>query len=885
MHSCHRGCLALFLVSLIASPPLSADSISSFSTAGQADSPDGDPVVRTITAQPGTIALPRPNAARRAGTVFMTETHTTAIGPEGDLPMAARFTPDGARIVIAHRDSRNLVVFDAATRLVVDVVALSGSPNDLAVSSDGVHAVTANVFENTASIVDLSTGDEVAVVPVGEQPGVVRITPDGLVAAVGNTVDGNVSVLDIGTATELRRIAGLGFVGTYSFGIENGAVTAAFSPFELASNTMLVHPDFFAGQVRFADLTTGAVTSLPVSANPREVAITPDGSKAVVSHTGAATVVTEIDVASKSILDVINAGTAPTGPISINPAGTKAVVAVLNACRVVNLVTNTASSDLATLSVNALATTADGNHALTIGFQGSLIAYATETIVANLNGVVSTAAGAVSPAGPRGAMIANTFGEDLVVVNTNGAAGFREGVVPTGPLPEADRSRIAAIGEPLFEPRVAVTNILSDNVSLIRSGVEAIVATGDRPAEVEFTPDGGRVVVANLDASFVSVIDFETHAVTNVTISTRGSQVEISPNGRYAYVAVVASGDGVWRVDLDALAVSGPKLPTGNMGSIGFSFGQTSGLTLSHDGATLVTCNSFDHTISIIDTASWSVVKTLAVGTFPVRAIFSADDTKIYVSNRDNDRISEVSNLGAGSVVTRTFLVSDQPFELAMLPNGSKLYVSHGGVNTIGVIDVASGTMTSSIPVDHPIAGLGLHESDLPVVADGALSLSVGPGPVFAISESGELNAFDAGSFDIGLPPSMLRATGTTRLHGVAPFPTGDRVEVFFLDPPIAVEEIPTVRGDARAWLVQNPTRERATFRLVLGQSAEVAVSIWDAGGRLVRRLDPAALDAGENDVTWDGRDERGGWAEPGVYFARLTAGSWSTALQFLLAP
>src|SRR5690606_17502122 len=101
------------------------------------------------------------------------------VAPEGDTPSAAAFTPDATRIVVAHTTSRNLVVFDAATRAVVRVIPLSGGPVDVAVSADNVHAVTANLFENTASIVDLATGVETAVVPVGTQPACVRFTPSG----------------------------------------------------------------------------------------------------------------------------------------------------------------------------------------------------------------------------------------------------------------------------------------------------------------------------------------------------------------------------------------------------------------------------------------------------------------------------------------------------------------------------------------------------------------------------------------------------------------------------------------------------------------------------------------------------------------------------------
>jgi len=39
---------------------------------------------------------------------------------------------------------------------VLKVIDVSGTPVDVAVSSDNVHALTANLFENTISIVDLA---------------------------------------------------------------------------------------------------------------------------------------------------------------------------------------------------------------------------------------------------------------------------------------------------------------------------------------------------------------------------------------------------------------------------------------------------------------------------------------------------------------------------------------------------------------------------------------------------------------------------------------------------------------------------------------------------------------------------------------------------------
>jgi len=221
--------------------------------------------------------------------------HFTGDLPEGDTPSGAAFTPDGAWIVIAHRDSRNLVVFDAATRAFIKAVALSGSPNGLAVSPDGVHAVTANVFEDTASVVDLLAGAETAVIAVVDQPGVVRITPDGALAVVGNTVDGTLSVIDIVAAAELRRIPGAGFVASVSMAPEPGVITASFSQFEIAGAATVVHPDYYNNRIQIIDINSGATATLSSDSYPRGVSVTPAGSLAVVTHVSSVQKISVVD--------------------------------------------------------------------------------------------------------------------------------------------------------------------------------------------------------------------------------------------------------------------------------------------------------------------------------------------------------------------------------------------------------------------------------------------------------------------------------------------------------------------------------------------------------------------------------------------------------------
>ncbi len=763
---------------------------------------DGEPLLHVVD-DGGSAQLGVPPAgARASGGTFALGTSACAgvtadflangVPPEGDTPTAAAFTPDGSKIVVAHRTSSNVIVFDAATQAFLQEISVTGSPNDLAISSDGVHAVTANVWEDTVSILDLAAGTEVAVVPVGNQPGIVRITPNGLTAVVGNTVDQTLSVVDVATATETHQIAGCGFVSLVAATFEPGVITATFSNFELIDDTTAVQADFYNDELDFFDLAAGTVSSIPCDADPREIAITPDGTTAVVAHTSSVQRISVVDTATQSIAKTIATGIDLRGPIAIRPDASKAVASVQNAVVVVNLATDAVSPSLSTASVNGLRTTADGDYVLTIGFRGSLVSFASETVVKDLNNIVAAWVGAVSPTDPRGVLIANHNGEDMLVVNTNGAAAFLEAQVTSGPPPEADNTRMAAVSA---DGSFAVTtNVLSDNASILDLDTGALlglVDVGNRPADVEITPDGSLAVVANLDSTFVSVIDVAAQTVTNVTTSTRNSEVEISPDGQFAYVAVVVS-DGVWRIDLTTKTVAGPKLPAGQMGSVFYLFQQASGMTLSHDGATLVTCDSFDDTITVIDTASWSVVATVAVGDFPTRATFSPDDGTIYVANKNADTISVVNNAGAASVTTGTIAVGDQPFEMVVSPDGGTLYVANANDDSVGVVDLGFGVMTSTVPLPEFVQGLHLNADGSCLYAvSGTWSVTIGPGPMTSIAQAGFFSAIDTASLavvnelDTGLPPGML-AFDDCGTVGVVPSPFGDGVTRFRVGPPAA---------------------------------------------------------------------------------------------------
>jgi hypothetical protein len=81
--------------------------------------------------------------------------------------------------------------------------------------------------------------------------------------------------------------------------------------------------------------------------------------------------------------------------------------------------------------------------------------------------------------------------------------------------------------------------------------------------------------------------------------------------------------------------------------------------------------------------------------------------------------------------------------------------------------------------------------------------------------------------------------------------------------------------------VVPNPTRGEASIRFSMLESIDGGscgtaawLSLYDAGGRLVRRLAAGPLIAGSNLVQWDGRNETGERVPTGIYLARVVSGS-----------
>jgi len=732
--------------------------------APSADSPDGDPFVEH--AMSDADEHPIDFGVDRGRTLRSPSVEAVFAGelPEGDGPSDVEFTPDGSAFVIAHRESKNLIVWDAATRAFVRAIDVPGAAQAFALTPDGQTAAVALVDVDQVSIIDMPTSSVAATLPVGLNPGVVRVMPAGDLAVVGVTGEAKLAVVDLASRSVVRTIPGVAFSQSFGFAPETGAVTLSYSEFEVLDNDRVLNLDVFGDAAQFVNVRTGVVTNVPIDPDSAGFSVSGDGSTIAIAHWFGARQITVLDAATESITGTIAAPVDLSGEIVLDQTGSRAVVTVSNACRGVNMTTGVFDgATLDTASLYKLIRSPDGQRAIGVGYRGSVIDLATGTLLGNPNQLVSTNLGAVSPVGNRAALVSTTFGEDFVVLDTD-ATPTAEAFRLTGPDPEADKVRTAAISP---DGSVAVgVGIFSDTASIVDTASATLTGLGRagmRSSTAAITPDNARAVVANLDDNFATIIDLAPVTSTNITISRRASRVLISPDGAYAYLAVVADGDGVWRLNLGTNAVDGAKLLTGNMGSVGYAYSQNSDMKLNADGSVLAVAGSFTDNVTLIDTAAWSVLANVPVGDFPTFLAFSPDGGTLAVTNRNDDTVSLIAVNGAASAVTDTVGVGDTPGYVTASDDG-RFFVVNFADATIGVIDAALAMQTATLPV--PAGTLtGLHADNAgrrlyACVSDSSTTLGGSVG--FSQSDAGELRVYDLDTLaleetlDLGAGPTDM---------------------------------------------------------------------------------------------------------------------------------
>ena len=251
---------------------------------------------------------------------------------------------------------------------------------------------------------------------------------------------------------------------------------------------------------------------------------------------------------------------------------------------------------------------------------------------------------------------------------------------------------------------VYVTNHSSQTVSVIDASTRTVIRnpiTFGRPFGVAVTPDGGHVYVSQRDK--VSVIDTTINAVVaTIPVGNTPIGVAMNPVAPRAYVTNHSSNT-VSVIDTATKSVIAPPLNVGNW---------PVGVAVNPAGTRVYVANwgldlaQNDYRVSVIDTAT-NAVSTIQVGTAtppvgvdPAGVAVAPGGGHVYVTHAGSDEVSVIET--ATNTVIARIPVGTGPVGVAVAPDGGHVYVANTGIsaddNTVSVIETTNHTVETTLP-------------------------------------------------------------------------------------------------------------------------------------------------------------------------------------------
>lgn len=183
----------------------------------------------------------------------------------------------------------------------------------------------------------------------------------------------------------------------------------------------------------------------------------------------------------------------------------------------------------------------------------------------------------------------------------------------------------------------------------------------------------------------------------------------------------------------------------------------------SPDGALLYVSNYWSNTVSVVDLATNSVIRTFAVQPFPGALAVSPDGTRLYINTvlyPSPGYLVQVLDAASGATLASIRLnVPQSGSGMAISPDGSRLYVTNQALNgsNVKVIDTATNGVIATI--DTPTVPRAID-----LTPDGQFAF-------VAVQEAGQVRAISTASLTV-----VASVPAGTRPLDVRVLPNGGRV-------------------------------------------------------------------------------------------------------------
>ena len=531
-------------------------------------------------------------------------------------------------------------------------------------------------------------------------------------------VTGTVRISDADGDPLAYTMVGVPTHGTVSFNTSTGAF--AYMPSQsarlAADQTAGPDTDAFTVTVSDGETTTTAVVTVPLSPaklTQNQVAIPVGigaagvafrGNYAFVANQNTG-IVTVIDTTTNSVVGTVPAGAGATSVATIYN-GTFAYIALKdeNAVSVINTYSITGErwipvgaqpwGIVAAPNYQTVYVTNSGGNTVTI----------IDTLNKNVVGAIAVGnnpMGVAISADSARLYVANKGSNTVSIVDTSSRSVVATVPVGTNPVAVALNSAGTRLYVSNLNGTVSVVNIAAPTPTVVST-----VAVGPQPYSLALSPDGSLYVVNSNDT--MSVIDTGTNTVVRtVTMDTQAENglhfVALDP---YGQVYVSDAFDGVVRSI--SVTPSAPSALAATSTAITVGANPTA---VAVNGSHTYVLTTGNRAISVIDTVTGQVVKTIPLSTTAYNMVVAPDDKHIYLANYDT--VSVIDTATGNEVIAPISipnLCEDGScwgsagglYDLAISPDGSRVYALRGyatmggNFSAVSRIDTATNSVTST---------------------------------------------------------------------------------------------------------------------------------------------------------------------------------------------
>ncbi|WP_372898831.1 beta-propeller fold lactonase family protein, partial [Stieleria sp.] len=657
--------------------------------------------------------------------VDTTEIHRTQISldssPEGDMIRDVVFTPDGSRYLIAHRDSENVLIYEAATGNLLAEIPVEGKPVDLDVTPNGAYAVSANTDGNTVTVIDLATLTKIADIATSSAwPYRVHTTNDSSRAVVA-TAGGEYVTVSLTTFTQTHQFeaSGLGSISrASSFGYA-GRSLFHYTDFVLTPDgTKLIGPgtDVAGSTVDIFILSTGSLAaSIPVPDESPAILLTADGNTvyAVSRRSVFESTISKISLAGNTLLQEINGPGLTTNHVLLSPDEQQLIGGRYGSLQFIDL-TDGSRASVQAGNTNGFAISADGNYVLA----GDVVDLASKTRVKTLPYDSSMDFVVTSPTESRGLKISRLQSDQYSWIDISGPASSVLETRIGGSAIEGDTPVVMRLTD---DGLTAVTaNYASKNLSVVDLAGKSVtrwIDVGFHVDSLAITPDGRYAIASSASTSnSVVLVDLVSGTVdaTLTGINYFPRDVAISDDGTQAYAVTTGltdAPDSLYFIDVDGASSSvAGSIPIGD--ATGGMYDYTR-LQLSPDGSLLAIPVTGSGDLVLVDTATRTEISRVATGAAsPTEVLFSPDGSLLFVRHQSGNGLSAIRIDGANSNLQTVITEIPSPAAMTIDAAGDYLYVAtslYRRNNEVHVVDVRSLDVVQTVSLSSDARPTRMH--------------------------------------------------------------------------------------------------------------------------------------------------------------------------------